>query len=387
MEQKEKFMDEQRKKIEEIDSKLLALFEERMATVSEIAAYKKSIGAPVFDQQRETALLKAMAEKTKPELENYTRILYNTLFDLSRSYQRSALRGESKMCEIKDAVKNTPQLFPEKASVACQGVEGAYSELAATRLFKLPDIQYFNSYDAVFSAIENGFCQYGVLPLENSTAGSVNKVYSTMQNRDFYIVRSLRLKIDHNLVAPKGVKLDEIREVISHEQALAQCEGFIEEKFGKNIKTTQCENTAAAAKIVASSGRRDIAAISSHRCIKLYDLECLCRDIQDKSNNNFTRFICISNKLEIYPGADRTSVTLMLPHEQGALYKALGRFHALGISLSKIESRPLPERDFDFLFYLTLETSVYSDALAELLEDLQESYEGFKYLGSYSEVH
>jgi len=375
-----------REKIDGIDDNLLRLFQERMDVVSEIAAHKKTSGVPVLDRQRESEKLNAISQKVDPKIEHYARILYNTLFDLSRSRQRSALRsGSSALCsEIQNAVDNTPKLFPERATVACQGVAGAFSELAAARLFRQPSIQYFKTFDSVFSAIENGFCDYGVLPLENSTAGSVNKVYSLMQSRDFYIVRSIRLKVDHNLVAPKGVKLADIREIISHEQALAQCAGFLE-KLGSNVKTTQCENTAVAAETIANTDRRDIAAICSHQCIKLYDLECLERDIQDRSNN-YTRFICISKKLEIYPGADHTSIIMTVPHEPGSLYKALGRFYALGINLAKLESRPIPERDFDFMFYLTLETSVYSNALAEVLEDMQESSEGFKYLGSYSEV-
>jgi len=380
-------LNELREKIDCVDEKLLRAFEERMDVVSEIAALKKSGGIPIMDHKREVEKLKAISEKANPKTEYHARILFNTLMDLSRSYQRSALRGEasSALCgKIKDAVSNTPKLFPVKATVACQGMEGAYSELAATRLFKQPDIQYLKTFDSVFSAIESGFCDYGVLPLENSTAGSVNKVYNLMQSRDFYIVRSVRLKIDHNLVVPRGVKLEDVREIISHEQAFAQCSAFLD-KLGPKVKTNTCENTAAAAEIVAASGRRDLAAICSHRCTKLYELDCLERDIQDRSNN-YTRFICISKKLEIYPGSDQTSIIMTVPHEPGSLYKALGRFYALGINLAKLESRPIPERDFDFMFYLTLETSVYSDALAEVLEDLQETSDGFKYLGSYSEV-
>ena len=375
-----------REKIDGIDEKLLRLFEERMDVAAEIADQKRASGIPVLDRQREAEKLNAISRMANPKMGHYARILYNTLFDLSRSRQRSVLRGDSPtLCrEIQNAVNNTPKLFPERATVACQGVAGAFSELAATRLFNQPAIQYVKTFDSVFSAIENGFCDYGVLPLENSTAGSVNKVYNLMQSRDFYIVRSIRLKIDHNLVAPKGVKLEDIREVISHEQALAQCAAFLE-KLGPGVKTTQCANTAAAAEMVANTDRRDMAAISSHRCVSLYGLDCLKKDIQDRSNN-YTRFICISKKLEIYPGADRTNIILTLPHEPGSLYKALGRFYALGINLGKLESRPVPERDFDFMFYLTLETSVYSDALAELLQDMQEFSEEFKYLGSYSEV-
>ena len=375
-----------RSKVDSIDEKLLGLFEERMEVISEIAAHKKAARIPVLDRQREAEKLNAISRKANPKTENYARILYNTLFDLSRSFQRSALRGEaSALCaEIKNALRETPQLFPERATVACQGAEGAYSELASTRLFRQPAIQYFKTFESVFSAIENGFCDYGILPLENSTAGSVNKVYSLMQSRNFYIVRSIRLKVDHNLVVPKGVKLSDVKEIFSHEQAFAQCSAFLE-KLGPQVKTTQCENTAAAAAILANTERRDIAAICSHSCTRLYDLDCIERDIQDRSNN-YTRFICISKKLEIYPGADRTSIIMTVPHEPGSLYRALGRFYALGVNLSKLESRPVPERDFDFMFYLTLETSIYSDALAELLEDMRETSDGFKYLGSYSEV-
>jgi chorismate mutase/prephenate dehydratase len=380
-------LQELREKIDSIDVNLLRLFEERMAAVSEVAAFKKSSGMPVLDRQREAEKLNAISQQAQSATEHYARILYNTLFDLSRSYQRSALRGEqSALCKaVKDAVSRTPQLFPERATVACQGTAGAYSELAATRLFKQPAIQYFKTFDSVFSAIENGFCDYGVLPLENSTAGSVNKVYSLMQSRNFYIVRSVRLKIDHCLAAPKGVKLSDIREVISHEQALAQCAAFLEQ-LGPAVKNTACENTAAAAEMTALSERRDLAAICSGKCAALYGLDCLKQDIQDRSNN-YTRFICISKNLEIYPGADSTSIILTLPHEPGSLYKALGRFYALGINLARLESRLVPERDFDAMFYLTMETSIYSDALAELLEDMQEFAQEFKYLGSYSEVH
>jgi len=383
----DKKLGELREKIDSIDENLLSLFEQRMAAVSEIAAYKKSSGMPVLDSQREAEKLNAVSEKAKPETEQYARILYNTLFDLSRSYQRSSIRGkQSALCKtINDAVAGTPQLFPEKATVACQGVVGAYSELAATRLFKQPAIQYFKTFDSVFSAIENGFCKYGVLPLENSSAGSVNKVYSLMQSRNFYIVRSVRMKIDHCLAVPEGVKLQDIREIISHEQALAQCATFLEQ-LGPAVKITACENTAAAAEAAATSERRDLAAICSHRGATMYGLNILKQDIQDRSNN-YTRFICISKNLEIYPGADSSSIILTLPHEPGSLYKALGRFYALGINLAKLESRPLPERDFDIMFYLTMETSVYSDTLAKLLDDMQGFAQEFKYLGSYSEVH
>jgi len=378
-------LDELRGKIDQIDDTLFGLFEERMDTVSEIAALKQASDLPTLDRGREEQKLRELASKVRPEFEPYAHTLYDTLFELSRSYQYSSRKNHSPLyTEIQDAIENTNKLFPPSATVACQGVEGAFSQLACTRLFKRPSISYFKTFDNVFSAIENGLCDYGVLPLENSTAGSVTKIYNLMQSHNFKIVKSLRLKVDHNLIAPKGVKREDIREIFSHEQAISQCAGFLEQ-FGSSVKITPCENTAAAAQIVVESGRRDAAAISSQSCVDLYDLNCLARDIQDRSNN-YTRFICISNRLEIYPGADRTSIMMVLPHRPGSLYKALARFYAMGIDLTKLESRPLPDRDFEFMFYFDLQTSVYSEEFARLLDSMQEFCDEFKYLGSYIEV-
>ena len=204
-----------------------------------------------------------------------------------------------------------------------------------------------------------------------------------MRQHNFHIVRSVRLKIDHNLLVKPGVKLEEIREIYSHEQALNQCAAFLQRHPG--IRAIPCENTAAAAKMVADSSRRDIAALSSRACMRLYNLEALCESVQDQGNNH-TRFICISKDLEIYPGADRTSLMLTLPHQPGSLYKLLSRFYALGINMNKLESRPMPERNFEFMFYFDLETSVYSPEFLQLMSELPELCDSFSYLGSYSEV-
>jgi len=377
-------LDHLRQKIDQVDDALLALFAERMDIVCSIAALKAAEDLPVLDRTREAEKLRDIEAKAGEAIAPYAHTLYDTLFELSRSFQSGAREWASPLFEqIQTAIQGTPRLFPPSATVACQGVAGAYSELAAQRLFKRPNIRYFKTFDSVFSAIENGFCDYGVLPLENSTAGSVTKIYNLMQSKDCYIVRSVRLKIDHNLLAPRGVKLEDVREIFSHEQAISQCAGFLEQ-LGPEIKINRCENTAAAAEVVANSDRRDIAAICSHGCMELYGLSPLARDIQDRSNN-YTRFICISRKLEIYPGADRTSIMLTLPHRPGSLYKALARFYALGINLNKLESRPLPDRDFEFMFYFDLETSIYSEEFAKLLDNMQEICDEFKYLGSYTE--
>ena len=377
-------LNDYRKQIDDIDRQLLALFGQRMEVATAIAAYKKEHGLPVLDGKREREKLLDVAAKTPDDLKDYAVSLYSLLFELSRSHQTRMLGTNTALTEqIARAIENTPKLFPGSAAVACQGVEGAYSQLACDRLFKLPNVFYFSNFEAVFSAIEKGLCQYGVIPVENSTAGSVNAVYDLMMRHDFRIVRSLRLKVDHNLLANPGAKLSDIREICSHEQAIAQCSAFLQEH--PEITVVRCENTAAAAKRVAQSGRKDVAALSSRSCAELYGLTCLASNIQDQGNN-FTRFICISKNLEIYPGADRTSLMMVLPHRPGSLYKVLSRFYALGINLNKLESRPMPERNFEFMFYFDLETSVYTPQFQQLMAELPSLCEEFSYLGSYSEV-
>ncbi len=377
-------LNDYRRQIDEIDTQLLALFAQRMEVAAGIAAYKKAHDLPVLDSSRERQKLLDIAAKSPDAVKEYAVSLYSLLFELSRGYQNRVLGVSSDLTEqIAQAIESTPKLFPESAAVACQGVEGAYSQLACDRLFRLPNIFYFSSFDAVFSAIEKGLCQYGVIPLENSTAGSVNAVYDLMMRHHFHIVRSMRLKVDHNLLANPGAQLSGIREIFSHPQAIAQCAAFLQSLSG--VKVTPCENTAAAAQRVAQSGRMDAAALSSRSCAELYGLTCLAASVQDQGNN-FTRFICISRELEIYPGADRTSLMVVLPHRPGSLYKVLSRFYALGINLNKLESRPMPERSFEFMFYFDLDTPVYSPQFQQLMGELPGLCEEFSYLGSYSEV-
>ena len=377
-------LNDYRKRIDEIDEQLLALFVRRMETAGDIAAYKKANGLRVLDMRREKEKLREIADKTPEELREYALSLYSLIFELSRSRQGRLLGTTGELPErIARAIEETPRLFPEDAAVACQGVEGAYSAQACEKLFKRPSTFYFSSFEAVFSAIEKGLCRYGVLPLENSTAGSVNAVYDLMMRHNFHIVRSVRIKVDHNLLANSGAKLSDIREIYSHEQAINQCAHFLQSL--PNAKVIRCENTAAAAKLVAKSGRTDVAALSSRACMELYGLDCLAASVQDQGSN-FTRFICIARELEIYPGADRTSLMMVLPHRPGSLYKVLSRFYALGVNLNKLESRPMPERNFEFMFYFDLETSVYSPQFIQLMGELPELCEEFSYLGSYSEV-
>jgi chorismate mutase/prephenate dehydratase len=372
-----------RGKIDNIDKQVVDLLKDRMEVSAQVADYKKEHGLPVLAASRERALLGKVAAQAGEELADYTQSIYRSILAASRSYQNARLGKQSKVYEsIRSALSSTNDLFPQRPTVACQGVEGAYSQIACDRLFKAPTIMFFQTFDHVFKAVESGMCQYGILPIENSTAGSVNAVYDLMISHNFSIVRSARLKISHNLLAKPGVALADIKEVFSHEQALTQCANYLAEK---GVKVNVVANTATAAKMVAESDRTDIAALSSRFCAEHYGLNILEENVQDQ-DNNYTRFICISKKPEIYPGADRTSMMMTLPHRPGSLYTVLAKFYALNINLQKLESRPLPGREFEFMFYFDIEASVYAPEVEKLFRDLESESEQLRYLGTYTEV-
>ena len=377
-------IEELRNEIDSIDDELTKLFVKRMETAKLIAEYKKENNLPVFDRGRERDILNRVTESAPDDIEEYMRSLYVTVFNLSRSYQKKQMGEKTALVEkIERAIENSPKDLPERATVACQGVEGAYSSLACDKLFKYPTVMYFNSFDGVFAAVDGGLCKYGILPIENSNAGSVNEVYDLMNKYNFYITRSLKLWINHSLLVNSGTKKEDIKEIFSHRQALEQCSDFLNSL--ENVKVTVCENTAMAAKAVKESGRTDVAAIGSRDCAELYSLEEADSSIQN-SDNNYTRFICISKNIEIYAGANKTSLVLVLPHKPGSLYNAIARFASLGLNLTKLESRPIEGSNFEFMFYFDIDASVYSEQLRTLISQLKNDCDRFTYLGSYSEV-
>ena len=377
-------LEQLRGQIDQIDDKIIALFKERMQVSEKIAFYKKEHDMPTLAPGRERALLARVSEEAGEEFADYTESLFRTIMAASRSYQNIRSGKKSAVYEsVKEALENTPKLFPQRAMVACQGIEGAYSQIACDSIFKSPSIMYFKSFDNVFKAVESGMCQYGILPIENSTAGSVNTIYDLMLRHNFSIVRSARLKVSHNLLAKYGTKLSDVKEIFSHEQAINQCAAFLAGM--KGVKVTVVENTAVAAKMVAESGDPGVAALSSRFCAEHYGLQTLQANVQDQ-DNNYTRFICISKKPEIYPGADRTSFMMIISHKPGSLYNVLSKFYALGINLRKLESRPLPDREFEFMFYFDIESSVYAPEMEKLFLDLESESEEFRYLGTYNEV-
>lgn len=380
-----KELSEVRKEINAIDDELVKLFVRRLEVVKDVTEAKRASGTPVYDPAREREILSTVAQKVGPEYENGALLFFTTLFNISKARQREVLATGSRLeREIEQARRETPPKFPTRAVVACQGTEGAYSQQAACRLFTVPTIAYFTGFEDVFSAVEKGMCPYGVLPIENSSAGSVTPVYDLMVKHDFKIVRSTRLRIRHVLLARPGTKLEDIREVVSHPQGLAQCGAFL--KKHRDWKTCPASNTAVSARMVASSGRGDMAAIASRECAELYGLDVLAENISDVPMN-YTRFICISKKLEIYPDAKKISIMLTLPHRPGVLYNVMAKFAAIRVNLTKLESRPIPGMDFEFRFTLDLEASPSDPHVIRLLAELASDpdIEQFEFLGAFSE--
>ncbi len=376
-----------RKEIDAIDKELVELFVKRMNVAKGIAQCKKESGKAVYDSERERLLLEKVENCAGEEFGDYTRRLYSSILELSRNYQSKSLAQTSGLSKaIVNAIEKTPSLFPEKAVVACQGVEGAHSSAACQKIFEKPSLMYCQSFEAVFQAVQSGLCSYGVVPLENSSSGSVTQIYNLMSKYKFSIVRSTKMQIQHNLLAKKGTKLEDIKEIFSHPQAISQSSDFLS-TLGKDVKITECENTAVAAKMVSESDRCDIAALSSELCASQYGLDVVKPYVQN-TKNNYTRFICFSKNLEIYPGADRTSLLIKTPHRAGALYSVIANFYSLGINIIKLESRPIPESDFEFMFYFDIDVSVYSEKLPAIIDLLEYSLgeQNIKYLGSYREA-
>ena len=371
-----------RDQLDRIDGQLVSLFKERMETVKSIADYKKEHNTPVLAAGREREILYRVTGLCGEELQEYTKLLYSTLLELSRDYQEDRLNTEeSKLCREILAAAEHSGTFPGRAVVACQGMEGAYSQMACDKLFSLPQIMYFNRFDGVFRAVEAGMCRYGILPIENSSAGSVTEVYDLMEKYNCKIVRSLKLKIEHCLLAKSGVKLSDIKEVVAHEQALNQCGEFLK---AHGVKITIFSNNAAAAQYVSQSDRTDIAAIASAGCADLYGLHILT-DRVSNTDHNYTRFICISKNLEIFEGANRITFVASASHRPGSLYSLLAKFAAKGMNISKLESRPIPGKDFEFRFYFDVEASVHSPDTQKILSQLEKE-DFFTFLGAYSEV-
>ncbi len=371
-----------RNEIDKIDDELSSLFIKRLTLVKDVAEYKKQTKKGISDSSREDKILYRLAKDKPEEYKYYLKELYQTIFATSKSYQSKLISSSSKSIELINKAIESQEPFPITATVACQGVPGSNSCMACKTAFAINDITYFKSFEGVFSAVENGLCEFGVLPIENSTAGSVLEVYELMNKYSFYIVRSVRVKVNHCLVGVKGATKKDVKKVISHPQALSQCANYLK---GLGLKGDSVENTALAAQLVSEQNDKEVACLCRQECAELYNLEILEENVQDNMAN-YTRFIVISKDLKVYEGSNKISIIASAPHETGSLSKILARFSALGLNLTKLESRPIVGSDFEFLFYFDFEGSVKDKSCINLISELEKTSKRFAFLGCYKEI-
>lgn len=365
-------LEEIRRRIDEIDGQLLPLFLARMDCAREVAAVKKEAGLPVLNPGREQEILDRVASRAG-EYGGAARVLYATLMEVSRGLQHQILHSGAALRAQIEAAQLPPA---ETGRVATFGRPGSFSHKAADVLFPGCTPVSFNSFAEIFRAVDEGSASFGVLPVENSSAGSVSEVYDLILRYRFYIVGAETLGVRHCLAARAGAQP---RRVLSHPQALAQCSRRIAEL---GLTAEPCETTAEAA--VKAASLPDAAAICSEEAARAAGLEVLERGIQN-TENNCTRFITISRALYIPEGADKISLCFSLPHVTGSLHGVLSRFAQAGLNLTKIESRPIPGRRFEYDFYLDFTGSVRDEQTLALLASLSEELPRFSFLGNYTE--
>ena len=371
-------LSEIRVEIDEIDNQLIDLFKRRMDCAKEVGYYKKERGIPVLNQQRENEILDDVQQKGG-EYGASARLLFANIMELSRALQHNITGSGKALREVIISAREMPP--SDGVTVAYQGIVGANSYEAAQRLFPNAQLESRKTFEDVFDAVDREDVTFGILPVENSTAGSVSAVYDLILKHRFYIVGALDMPIEHCLGGLKQSTLEDIEIVWSHPQALSQCEGYIARH---DLTPVPKANTAIAARDVAREKRLNVAAICTPEAAKEYGLQILDSGLQDDPYNT-TRFIVISKRLYIAPDANKISLCFSLPHVKGSLYNLLCRFNSLGLNLTKIESRPAKGRDFEYLFYLDFTGSVHSANVIDLLSQLSEEMPEFSFLGNYKE--
>ncbi|MCM1132376.1 MAG: chorismate mutase [Ruminococcus flavefaciens] len=365
-----------RSNIDDIDKEILALFMKRMELCKGVADYKKANNLPVFQGGREQQVIDRIKALTNDkELESGTAALFTTIMDISKILQNRKLLSDESSTEY------TAPDFANAKKVGCQGTSGANSETATHLIFGDKEITFYKTFEDVFRAVQSGEIDYGVLPVHNSTAGSVNSTYDLMAKYSVYTVKEVCVEINHCLAVKNDISVDDIDVVYSHPQAISQCCDFL---TSHRLKTCEYGNTATAAEMVAESSE-NIGAICSVECAEKLGLHIIAKNISDCSVNR-TRFICISRDMQVEPDADSISVMIKIPDTEGSLYRLLTKFYVNGMNLQKIESRPLKDGSFNVMFYLDFDGRIDNPAVKALMNDLAENVEYFRFLGTFKNI-
>lgn len=368
-----------RDEIDIIDEQITQLFIKRMDCSVAVAENKKKSGTPILNEVREAQVLDRV-EKLGGEYGKYTRLLYANMMALSRELQYGIINSDSELRTIIENADSRIDTESSELNVACLGAAGSNSHIAAQKFFPNSQISLQKNFDKVFEAVSDDRCDFGVLPVENSSAGSVSRVYDLILKYRYYIVGEIDLPIEHCLCSIVQTDISNIELVVSHEQGLAQCSLFISEN---GYAKKKCGSTSEAARMVAEEKRINWAAICTKEAADEFGLKVLDKNIQN-NDNNCTRFIVISKKPIITEQAKKVSLCFTLNNHPGSLYAVLSRFASHGFDLTKIESRPRPNSQFEYMFYLDFignvrESEINRRMLCALSDELPE----FSFLGNY----
>lgn len=358
-----------RKEIDKIDTELISLMERRMDVAKNIARVKLKGGMQVLDSAREKQVLTNRIEKvSEREYEGIIEKFFIEVMALSRSVQQNLIDAHS----MKEALTGR----------ACyQGVDGAYGSIAASKIFG-ENIYNVKTFENVFEEVKSGNVKYGVIPLENSTTGSINDVVDLLWKYDVFIVGETSIRVEHSLLANKGADISDIREVYSHEQGFWQCKEYLKDK---EWTLNSVVNTAVGAKSVAESGDNSKAAIASKRAARLYGLDVLQENI-NTGNENCTRFIVISAEPVVGEGYLKAAISFSVPHVSGSLVTALKIFADNDVNLVKLESRPVIDKVGEYRFFAELEGNVGDEKMKKALNELKKYATDYKYLGNFKKI-
>lgn len=373
-----------RSSIDRIDGELVELFRQRMAVTEQVGRYKQQVGKPVLDRTREKQVLANKAALVDdPNMKTAVTLLYETIMGISRRQQREIVRegtedpGYARFRNAYDS-RRSPV---ENPRIIFQGEPGAYSEQAARNFFgKHANIHGVLQFENVFIALREGWADYGVVPIENNSTGAIRQIYDLLAQYDCYVVGETTVRVEHCLMAPPGATIDTITNVYSHEQGLFQSEPFLREH--PDWQQTPMTDTAGSAKYVAESGDITKAAICSERAAEIYGLKILKRGV-NYSSINTTRFVVVSPRMELRPGADKISAIVTTPHESGCLHEILTIFAVNGLNMVKLESRPIPGRSWEYMFFLEFTGALDAPNMDGILHEIAQTAEDFRVLGNF----
>lgn len=369
---------ELRDQIDHIDEQIVDLFEQRMSLAEQVAAYKLTIGKKVLDLDREKEKVEKVQQLAHTDFNKQgVASIFENLMAISRMRQYMLMAETD---ENPFGFEKQEQNVNSLTKVVFAGVKGAYGQQAMNGYFgKDIDSFHVDTFKEAMDAVGSGKAEYGVLPIENSSTGIITDVYDLLAASSNYIVGSYDIKVEHALLGVQGAKIENIKAVYSHAQGLLQCRKFLKDKHWKE---TSMDNTSIAAKKVVDDGDVFQAAIASKAAAKIYNLQVLAEKINDIDNNT-TRFIIITNKKKYNINANKISICFELPHESGTLYHVLSHFIFNGLSMTKIESRPIRGEKWQYRFFVDFDGNLSSKNVRGALNGVMSETLGFRILGNY----